>query len=321
MFGLLALVTAAGVLAGRALEPGKSPTATAVTTAPQKVIPVKKHAVAQPRWGPLRVTTVGRLVGVGDRASAAVIGQRLVVLGGGTSRLVLAGAPGGTLFKVAQLPAPLRAAAAFGAGGAVYVVGGEQGSKPTDAILRIDLGDGKVTSAGKFVEPLAESGVAARNGSAYLVGGWTGEKFGTAVLHVAPSGEPSLLARLPVGVRSPAVALVGHRLFVAGGLAKSGRTRSLFSVDTTSGAVKALGVLPQAIDEALLVPSGSKLYLLGGRDAKGKPLDTIYRINPATGHVTAAGRMAKPLAGATAVPFGSRTLVIAPSAGAVYRLG
>ena len=146
---------------------------------------------------------------------------------------------------------------------------------------------GKVTRSGTFIEPLAEAGTAAGAGGAYLVGGWTGTKYATAVLRfVAPDGE-ELVARLPAGVRSPAVALVGRRLYVAGGRTQAGLSRKLFVVDTRTGTVRALPNLPVPVERAVLVvrpaarkSGAARLYLLGGVTAKDAPRPASSRSIP-----------------------------------------
>jgi hypothetical protein len=72
---------------------------------------------------------------------------------------------------------------------------------------------------------------------------------------------------------------------------------------------------------ALLVSSGSDLYLLGGTGQGGKPSAEVVRIDPATGRSRPAGRMPKPLAGGAAVRAGTRTIVVDRVSGAVYRIG
>jgi hypothetical protein len=320
--GLLALlggITTAGVLIGHAIEPARVHVTSTTTTTATTTVAAKKP-VPPPKWGPLAAARFGRLPAGKEVAAAVLAGRRLVVIEG-TTRAVLAGPAGGALARVSALPARLSAAAAFADAGDVLVVGGEHGTTPTDEILRITLASRKVIPAGRFTEPLAEAGVVSRNGSVYLVGGWTGEKYATAVLRFVPPRQVTVVARLPDGVRSPAVALVGNRLYVAGGRTRSGRTRKVYAVDTQSGAVKALGELPQAVDRAALVAAGGKLYLLGGRSAGGQPVAAIVRIDPRTGRVTHAGRMPAPLAGVTAIPFGGRTLIVGAPSGLVYRIG
>src|SRR5262249_8344798 len=130
----------------------------------------------------------------------------------------------------------------------------------------------------------------------------------------------SLLTRLPEGVRTPAVARLGHTLYVAGGRTETGPSDHVYAVDLVSGEITRPARLPRPAQGALLVASGAGLHLLGGTGKSGKPSTAVVRIDPATGKPTPAGRMSKALVGATVVPAAPRTLVVDPSAGAVYRI-
>jgi hypothetical protein len=326
LLGALAIVTAAGIAIGRAVEPSH-PTATTTATgtnattaaipAPPRAAPVHKVTVA---WGPLKVQSYGKLPVGPPNAAATLVGPTLAVVGGTGSGLVLAGRPGGKLVPVARLSRPRASAQAFQLGGELYVLGGEQAGKPADDVLRIDLGTGHGSTVAKFVEPLAEAGVVPSGKTVYLVGGWTGEKYATAILKLTSPTTSTLLARLPDGLRAPAVARLGHTLYVAGGRTASGPSARVYAVDLGSGVVTPLAELPSPVQGAVLVPSGTGLYLLGGSGPGGKPSTAVVRIDPATGKPSPAGRMPKPLVGAAAVPAGSRTLVVDPSAGTIYRI-
>jgi hypothetical protein len=61
---------------------------------------------------------------------------------------------------------------------------------------------------------------------------------------------------------------------------------------------------------APLVAAGGVLYLVGGRVASGRATRSILRIDPATGRVSAGGRLPIPLADAAAVSSRGRVLVI-----------
>ena len=271
-------------------------------------------------WGPLRATPVGKFPQGGNQAAAAVVGPTLVVVGGVGSARLLGGPVGGKLAVIGALTTPLAAMQAFPSSGYLYLLGGENGTKPTDQLFRVDLAAGRARPAGTFEEPLAEAGVAPHGNSAYLVGGWTGSQFATAVLKFTPPGASRLVARLPDGTRSPAVALLGHTLYVAGGRTEQGLTRNIYAIDIQNGGVVSLGQLPQAVEQAVLVPSGTSLYLLGGKTANGKASTTVIRIDPATGNPTAVGKTTVPLVGAAAVSAGSRSLVIDAPSGTVYRV-
>ncbi len=325
----LAVVTAVAIFAGRELKPAAvtaplAPPTTASASASSGVTTTQAPVVAvasatRASWGPLHVQAFGSFRPAGGRSGATLAGAKLVVAGGTGSDRVVAGAAGQPLAFAGTLPGPRSAPQVFAVGKSVYVLGGENGQTPSAEIVRL-VGH-RATPAGTFEEPLAEAGVAARAGSVYLAGGWTGEKYATAVLKFTPPSTVALLARLPVAVRSPAVALLRHTLYVAGGATSSGLSKQMFAVDVDSGAVTALDDLPQAVQQAVLLVSGPKLYLLGGRTESGQATAAIFAIDPATGQATRAGRMPKPLAGAASVPMGSSTLVIDSVTGRVFKVG
>jgi hypothetical protein len=324
--GFLALLVALallGVLVGRALRDSgedAAPRSTSATTPTTRAAnpPRSTRAV---RWGPLEATPAGRVSDPAMRATAALVGGRVVVLGGIAGNTVQLGAPGGVLRPVAPLPSPRAGAAAFAGDGAVYLIGGEHGrGAPSDEILRFDLRSHRVTSVGRFIEPLAGAGYVQSGDSLLLAGGWTGEKYATAVLRLtSPKGEPAVVARLPVALRDPAVALRAGRLYVAGGRTASGLARTVYVVDLASGTVSVLGRLPRPVAGAVLVPAGGRLYLLGGTETTG-PTRAVISIDPATGDIGSAGKMPRPLAGAATVQVGKATLVIGGRRPAISRL-
>jgi len=318
LLGLLALVTAGGVAVGRALEPS-STAPTAVTTLTTTVARPAVVRPAIPKWGPVPARPFGKLTPGSAPAAAAIGGDRLVVVGGTSAGGVSAGPVGGRLVVVGKLPSPRAGVQLFAIGKRVYALGGA--TTPTAEILQIDPATGRVRSTGTFEEPLADAGVVSRVGSVLLVGGWTGSKYATAVLRFSPPSTVDLIARLPDGVRSPAVAVLGHTLYIAGGRTVKGPSRSVYAVDLPTGAVTVLGNLPRPVEGALLVSSGTKLYLLGGTSAAGKPSTAVVRIDPATGQPAGAGTMPRALAGAAAVADGAQTVVVDPRSGNVYRLG
>ena len=325
LIAALVLVTAGGILIGKATQPASPPAASpppaATTTGTQTTAPPTAPHPSLLRWGPLRVRVVGRLPVGGSRAGATRSGAKLVVAGGAGSAAILAGPPGGLLERAGTLPGPLAAPQVFAVGGTTYVLGGERGRTPTDQLLRLDLSRRLVVPAGTFEEPLAEAGVATRGGSVYLVGGWTGTQYATAVLRFTPPDTVALVTRLPAGVSLAAVVLLRHTLYVAGGLTAAGVSRQLFAVDVDTGAVTVLDPLPHPVEQAVLLVSGTRLYLLGGEGPAGRPVATVISIDPATGRSSPAGRMPTALVGAAAVPLGARTLVVDPPVGRVYGVG
>jgi N-acetylneuraminic acid mutarotase len=321
---LLLALGVAGLLVGRLVKGDdtsvavSTPAASAPVARP-KPAPAPPAAAPTPRWGPLSATPVGRLASPASRAAATVAGNRVVVLGGSGGDVVQLGDPTGVVRRVGTLPRPLASGAALAADGAVYLIGGEHaGATPSDEILRFDLASREVTSAGRFVEPLAGAGYVQSGDSLLIAGGWTGEKYATAVLRFSLPGTVDLLARLPEAVRDPAVALHAGKLYVAGGRTAAGLSRQVYVVDLGAGDVSILGRLPQAVAGASLVGQGRQLYLFGGSGQSG-PVSAVVRIDPARGSIEPAGRMPRLLAFAATVRVGARTYVLGGSGSGAAR--
>lgn len=330
LLGALGVVTAAGVVVGRSVEPSTTtPAVTSVSTTTAAAPPVQppkpapKPKAVPPvtvRWGPLRARSVGHLPAGGGAAGAALVKGTLVVVGGTGSARILAGPPDGRLTVVGALVAPRQSMALFPSGGKLWALGGETAGKPAAALFRIDLAAGRERAAGTFEEPLAEAGVAPSGSSVYLVGGWTGTQFASAVLQFTPPGTVRLVARLPEGVRSPAVALLGHTLYVAGGVTAAGRSSAVEAVDVDTGSVATLGQLPQPVEAGVLLAVRGKVFLVGGTTTRGRASGAVIAIDPTTGSSSLVGRLKAPLVGAAAVPAGARPLVVDAPSGTVYRV-
>jgi Kelch motif len=263
-------------------------------------------------------TRVGSLPQPASRvAVAALPGGRLVALGGlvgGTSTdWVLAGKPG-ALRRIGRLPTPTHDAAAAVLGGSVYLFGGgEQVSSP--AIARVDPATGLARPAGTIGEPLSDLGAVSDGRVAYLAGGYTGSRYATAVLRYRPGLPPTLVARLPAGLRYAGTALLGGRIYVAGGVTTSGTSDAVYAVDLQNHAVTRVASLPAPVAHAPLVALGGFLYLIGGRDSRGGALASILRIDPSARTVNRVGALPAPLADAGAARVGSLIVVVGGAAG------
>jgi hypothetical protein len=270
-------------------------------------------AARAPAAQQLRIRRIGSLPTAGSRfATAALPGRRLLLAGGlvaGTSSpQLLAGAPE-HLRPVGTLPVATHDAAltASRSGGLLFG-GGEAVS--TDAVVRIDLRTRAARRVASLGEPLSDLGAAVVGGRIYLVGGYTGTRYATAVLRFRPGKAPAVVARLPIGLRYAGVTALGGRIYVAGGLTTAGESRSVFAVDPERGRVRLIATLPGPVAHAPLAALDGALWLIGGADETGGPLDRILRIDPVSGAVAVAGHLPQPLADAAAVTVGRRVIVL-----------
>ena len=116
-----------------------------------------------------------------------MLSGRIYVAGGvttsGTSGAVYAVDPrGGSVTRIATLPAPVAHAPLVALGRFLYLIGGSDGQgRPLASVLRIDPASGTVASAGSLPGPLADA-AATRIGSRIVVLGGAGAAPSNAVL-------------------------------------------------------------------------------------------------------------------------------------------
>ena len=88
----------------------------------------------------------------------------------------------------------------------VFLFGGGQ-TTSFDAIDRLDPTTGTVKHAGTIGEPLSDLGAATIGSTVFLVGGYTGTTWATAIQRFVPGHTPTVVGRLPAGLRYAGVAV------------------------------------------------------------------------------------------------------------------
>ena len=211
------------------------------------------------------------------------LSREVVVPGTGTHGLVLLGGldsgasstaavnmldtRSGQLSPVGQLLQPTHDAAVAELGGRVFVIGG--GSATVYRSLQIENG-GKSVSGGTLSAPRADAGAVTIGGTTYLVGGYDGSAMDAEVMATTDGRNYRPVAALKVPVRYPALAVLGSRIYVFGGLAANGRpTRAVQVVDSRARTVRLVGRLPVALSGASAGVLGGTIYLAGGRTPRG----------------------------------------------------
>ncbi len=206
-------------------------------------------------------------------AAAAVVGDRILVFGGGAEASVdevqSMQAGGGSVLNaevasvVGHLPTARSDLSAVEVGGRAYVLGGYDGAAPLDSVL------------------------ASTDGSSF-----------------------SEVATLPAPARYIAVAALGGRIYAFGGeLASGAPSDAIREVDPKTGVARVVGHLPQATSHASAISLGGRIYLLGG-EAGGAVSNRIWRFDPAADVVTLAGRLPLPVANGAATVVGSTAYLI-----------
>ena len=220
-----------------------------------------------------KLSEAGSLTGPLHDAAAALLGERVLVFGGGTETSTDA---------VQALPAP----------GGVVAAGTSAEATGQLPSVRSDL---SAVTIGK---------------TAYVLGGYDGSKPIDSVLATSDGSSFTQVARLPAPARYLAVAALGGRIYAFGGETASGApSDAIQEVDPRAGTARVVGHLPQALSHASAVVLGGDVYVLGG-EAGGSPLSQIWRFEPEKNTVAVAGKLPRPISGGGAAVVGSTAYLI-----------
>lgn len=130
--------------------------------------------------------------------------------------------------EAAPLPVPRNQFSTVAIGKRIYVVGGQfhHDSEQLDQ-ARVDIYDTATDTWSRGPDlpkghSHAEAGTFVHDGQIYMVGGHTTPEGGTKsvdpdILRLKPGGSWELLGQLPMPLSSPAAAVLGDKLYVAGG--------------------------------------------------------------------------------------------------------
>ncbi len=158
------------------------------------------------------------------------VGNTILVVGGFTGaqplRSVLSYTPGRRVQRVADLPHPLRyAAAAAAPDGTLIVAGGTDGVHARDEIVRVDPARRRATVIGRLPSALSHVAGAVLARTLYLFGGRSdsGAARRTILAVDTRSGLVKAAGRLPVRLSDAAAITAGDRILLVGGRTTAGR--------------------------------------------------------------------------------------------------
>jgi len=249
-----------------------------------------------------------------DAAGASLAGAGVLLAGGltsaDTSTNALTVVRRAGVRSLGRLPTAFHDGAAASIGRDVYLFGGGDGVAQLDGILRIDSA-GTVTTAGRLPSPSSDQAATALDGTAYIVGGYTGTRWLDTIVAFRPGRRAHVVAHLPTPVRYAAVAAVAGSIVIAGGSLPSGTaSRTIYTYDPRSRAVRLVARLPQPITHAAAAAVGSTVFVIGGRGpAVGTPTDRIVAIDLPRGRVRPGGRLPAALSDLVAVRVGGHVVV------------
>ncbi|MCU1428554.1 MAG: Kelch repeat-containing protein [Actinomycetia bacterium] len=253
-----------------------------------------------------------------DREVAATLDGQILVLGGnrdgGPTAIVDTIDPRtGAARRLALLASAEHDAAGGMLAGRPAMFGGGAGTA-TDAVQVVQAG-GTTTVVGHLPHARADVASASARGVVYVVGGYDGATLTPDVLATTDGVSFRVVGQLPIGVRYPAVAIAGEKLFVIGGATSGGEnagvdTDAVQVVDLRSGSVSVLAHMPVTLSHATAVVLHGTVYVLGGH-VGGAWSDQVATFDPTTGALHAVAHLPR------AVSDGAATVV----AGTAYLLG
>jgi len=215
----------------------------------------------------------------------------------------------GEVAAVGTMPQAFHDAAGAVIGGRLFVFGGGSGES-SDAVQRFDLATGRATVVGHLPKALSDLSSTTVGQTVYLIGGYDGIKPQAAIYSTTDGVRFRTVARLPKGLRYTSVASVGKSIVVAGGVSAAGPVSDVDLFDTVSGHVSVLGRLPIAVGHAGAFTLSGRVFLAGGRDAKGKVGRQVVAIDPVGRTITAQPSLPAGVSDAAAVTDGSTAWLI-----------
>jgi len=254
-----------------------------------------------------------------SRAVAFPDGGGILVAGGldtgqnTVAAVVRIDASTGAATTAGSLTVPAHDAAGGVIGGRRYVFGG--GAGHVSDVVQALRPDDPSTVVGNLPRPRADLAAVTIGSNVYLVGGYDGTDPTLAVLATSDGVRFRTVAQLPVGVRYPAVAALGDKVFVFGGELNGSQSSSVQEIDVRSGSARVIGELPSPRTEASAVQLGGSIYILGGL-AGSAPSSDVLRFDPRTARFSSDGPLPAPVADSAAITLGARAYVVGGEAAA-----
>jgi N-acetylneuraminic acid mutarotase len=159
-------------------------------------------------------------------------------------------------------------------GNSIYVVGGFEATRTSPAVERYDIRRRRWTTVRPMPVAVNHPTAVAYRGDLYVHGGYTAnlgltEPTGALQRYDPTRNRWSRLPSSPTERAAHAVAVIGHRLYAAGGANETGSLRSLEIYDFESRRwARGPRFPPPARNHTTGVASGGRFYVLAGRDQR-----------------------------------------------------
>jgi hypothetical protein len=269
----------------------------------------------------LEITPAAYLLPAGiSREVVLADGRSLLIIGGlnqqsvTTSAVTRLNPVTGRTERVGRLAAPTHDAAGAVLGGRPYVFGGGAAASIRD--VQALAAGGAAAVAGQLPRPRSDLSTVTLGGTAYLIGGYDGASYDPRILATTNGRSFHPVASLPVPVRYPAVAGVGSRIWVFGGLTPSGLTSVIQQVSLNTGRASVVGHLPSPLAGATGLILGGQIFVAAGLRAGDraapqlKASRSVLAYDPARRQASRVGTLPVRLADAAVAVIGDTAFLI-----------
>ena len=208
-----------------------------------------------------------------------------------------------------RLPSPVEREVGAVSGGSVILAGGlDSASQSTNGVFRLDPASGHVTSLGTVPQPFHDATGALLGTKLLIFGGGAAQSSSAVQAFDLQTRRGSVVAQLPRALSDLASARVGRTVYLVGGY-DGVRPRAEIYRTTDGLHFQLAGRLPAGVRYPAVAASGTTLVIAGGTTPSG-PSSAVYAFDTTTGRTRLLGRLAAPVAHASALALGGKVYVL-----------
>jgi outer membrane protein assembly factor BamB len=249
----------------------------------------------------------GSLLQATHDAAGAVLGRRVLVIGGGTAAPARSTQieTGGRTVQGGALAGARADAGAVTIGHTVYVVGGYDGPALDREVVATTDGRSYRTVVALPV-PVRYPALAALGSRIYVFGGQGANGRPSGAVQLIDPGRRTarVVGRLPLPLSGAAAGVLGGTIYLAGGRTAAGPTRAVYAFEPRGSSFLRAGSLRVAAANAGAAVSGGRLWIAGGETSGGRSIADVQMVVPNPGF----GRAGETGAGS---PFSGNQLLVA----------
>jgi hypothetical protein len=207
-----------------------------------------------------------------------------------------------------RLPAPASRVAAVATSDHLLLLGGLVAGGTSTQVLALDPATGAVSAAGRLPHATHDAGAAVLGGSALVLGGGVQASADWVQAIPVAGGTGAVVGHLPQPRSDHVVVSDGTTAYVVGGYGTGPELTDVLA--TTDGITfHVVAHLVTGVRYAAAALAGGALWVIGGEHG-GAQVDTIQRVDLATGAGAVVGHLPAPLSHATATVLGGSVLVV-----------